>query len=376
MPYELLFIWEGGIILYGAVLGGLVGFLLCWWFVFRKQGVSALKLADIIAPAFALGLCLGRIGCFLNGCCYGQVACVDCPVYSVHFPMSAPARYSLVGDGSQTSAGFTFASEPQAATGVRVGQVEPGSAAARAGLKAGDVIEEVDGQRWFTFTEGSLLHLEGRGIPEPVLDKLKRLLPPPPQDPKELAAEPTDFTRQQFEDAIATVLDKNERERYQATLMHYADNQLMLKPGYLSKYLGGNWPRGKTDLTLKVAGKGTLTFTPRTLGLHPTQLYESISMFLLFVFLTAAYPLRRRDGQIIALLMVCYGLHRYFNELLRNDPRPIGFERYSSVILIVAGIILALLVLWRRPIPRQRSWRRDCARQSKSWLIREKNCKP
>ena len=75
-------------------------------------------------------------------------------------------------------------------------------------------------------------------------------------------------------------------------------------------------------------------------------------------------------------MMVCYGLHRYFNELLRNDPRPIGFERYSSVILIVAGIILALLVLWRRPIPRQRSWRRDCARQSKSWLIREKNCKP
>ena len=156
------------------------------------------------------GPCLGRIGCFLNGCCYGQVACVDCPVYSVHFPLSAPARYSLVGDGSQTSAGFTFASEPQAATGVRVGQVEPGSAAARAGLKAGDVIEEVDGQRWFTFTEGSLLHLEGRGIPEAVLDKLKRLLPPPPQDPKELAAEPTDFTRQQFEDAIATVLDKND----------------------------------------------------------------------------------------------------------------------------------------------------------------------
>ncbi len=67
-------------------------------------------------------------------------------------------------------------------------------------------------------------------------------------------------------------------------------------------------------------------------------------MFLLFLFLTAVYPFRWRVGQITALLMVCYGMHRWLNELLRDDPRPIGFERYSSLFLILCGIVLAVVV--------------------------------
>jgi phosphatidylglycerol---prolipoprotein diacylglyceryl transferase len=273
--YELPFIWEGGIILYGAVLGALASSAIAYWLIYRHRGIRYLKLADIIAPSIAIGLCLGRIGCFLNGCCYGQVACLDCPVCSVHFPLSAPARYSLVDEGFQTSAGFTYAStQYQFGTGIKVGRVEPGSAAALAGLKAGDIIEDVDGK-------------------------------------------------------------------------------LMQTPDELSKYLGGDWPRGKTDLTIKVIGKDPITFTPRTLGLHPTQLYETISMFLLFLFLTAIYPLRQREGQIIALLMVCYGIHRFLNEILRNDPRPVGFERYSSVILIGAGLVLALVLWFKSGVGRQ-----------------------
>ena len=43
------------------------------------MGITTLKLADILAPTLAVGLCLGRVGCFLNGCCYGQVAAANCP---------------------------------------------------------------------------------------------------------------------------------------------------------------------------------------------------------------------------------------------------------------------------------------------------------
>ena len=83
-------------------------------------------------------------------------------------------------------------------------------------------------------------------------------------------------------------------------------------------------------------------------ALHPTQLYEVVSMFLLFLLLTAYYPFRRHDGQVMALLMICYAVHRYLNEMLRADERPVGFESWTSIILFVAGVAL-WLYLWRRP---------------------------
>ncbi len=63
-------------------------------------------------------------------------------------------------------------------------------------------------------------------------------------------------------------------------------------------------------------------------------------MSLMFLLLTAYYPLRRRQGQVMAVLMAGYGVHRYLNELLRDDPRPQGLESYTSIFLIVAGIAL------------------------------------
>ena len=37
-----------------------------------------------------MGLAIGRIGCYLNGCCWGQVACEECrtiPLGAAHFPL-------------------------------------------------------------------------------------------------------------------------------------------------------------------------------------------------------------------------------------------------------------------------------------------------
>ena len=101
----------------------------------------------------------------------------------------------------------------------------------------------------------------------------------------------------------------------------------------LTHCLVSNWPRGETQLRLTVKHAKNdeavelPTIAPRTLGLHPTQLYEVVSMVLLFLVLTAYYPLRRRPGQVMAVLMVGYGIHRSLNELLRDDPRPQGFEQ-------------------------------------------------
>src|SRR6266478_5568876 len=60
---------------YGYGLMLVIGFLLATpvmiWFAIRKS-VPLLRGMDIIAPCLMIGLAFGRIGCYLNGCCYGE----------------------------------------------------------------------------------------------------------------------------------------------------------------------------------------------------------------------------------------------------------------------------------------------------------------
>ena len=60
----------GGLSFYGAFGGGLLAAFL--WSYWRK--ISFLNLTDFFAPYMALGYTFGRMGCFLNGCCYGTVS--------------------------------------------------------------------------------------------------------------------------------------------------------------------------------------------------------------------------------------------------------------------------------------------------------------
>ena len=121
----------------------------------------------------------------------------------------------------------------------------------------------------------------------------------------------------------------------------------------LDFYLSSSqWPRGQSRLTLEYQPRpgedvATMVIAPRTLGLYPTQLYEVVSMVLLFLVLLAYEPFRRNPGQVMAVLMMGYGIHRYLNEILRDDPRPEGFETYGSFICVAVGVALWTW-LWRK----------------------------
>jgi phosphatidylglycerol:prolipoprotein diacylglycerol transferase len=66
-PLSALHLWEGGMTFYGGLFGGiLAGVLAC-----RARGVDVWDMADLAALAFPIGYAFGRVGCFLNGCCYG-----------------------------------------------------------------------------------------------------------------------------------------------------------------------------------------------------------------------------------------------------------------------------------------------------------------
>lgn len=139
--WDFFRIWDGGLVFYGSVFGGIVGFILGWFTILRHQGVSLWKMLDILAPCIAVGLAIGRVGCLLNGCCYGHVACAACP--GISFPLSSPARTDMVRRGYQTAAGFTLEERDQ--QGI-VGAVEPHSPAQQAGLKTGDHIVQINGK--------------------------------------------------------------------------------------------------------------------------------------------------------------------------------------------------------------------------------------
>lgn len=67
---DIFFSRFAGLTFYGALFGGALGLLL--WCRWRK--VDFFRLADLCAPYLALGYSFGRVGCFLNGCCYGRVS--------------------------------------------------------------------------------------------------------------------------------------------------------------------------------------------------------------------------------------------------------------------------------------------------------------
>lgn len=186
---------KGGLVYYGGVIGAVAAFVAYT----RWKRLLALALCDILAPSVALGLAFGRIGCFLNGCCYGGPTSLP---WAVHFPQGSVPYDAMVN-----------------------------------------------------------------------------------------------------------------RHLIESTAVH----------------------------------------TP---GLHPTQLYSSVNGLVLCLLLSAFYPWRRRDGQVIALLLTVYPVTRFLIEFLRADELPIGGTPFSISQNVSIVLFLASLGFWywlqRRPALRSR----------------------
>lgn len=84
--WGLLKVWEGGIVLYGGLVAA---FLASVWYL-KLRRLSVLEVADVAFSALPVGTALGRVGCFLNGCCYGILSGEN-PL-GVCFPRNVSAR--------------------------------------------------------------------------------------------------------------------------------------------------------------------------------------------------------------------------------------------------------------------------------------------
>ena len=81
---EVFMIQHGGLVYYGGFIGAAIaGIIYIRW----KKQLPLWKTADVLAPSVALGNVFGRIGCLLNGCCYGRPANLP---WAIHFPSDHP----------------------------------------------------------------------------------------------------------------------------------------------------------------------------------------------------------------------------------------------------------------------------------------------
>lgn len=97
---------DGGLVFYGGLIAGIIGFSL---FCFRRQ-LKVLMMADIVVPSLFIGLGFGRIGCFLYGCCFGDRCTLP---WAVQFPKDSMPFNTLVSRGFLSpEAASTFALHP------------------------------------------------------------------------------------------------------------------------------------------------------------------------------------------------------------------------------------------------------------------------
>jgi phosphatidylglycerol:prolipoprotein diacylglycerol transferase len=293
-------ITEGGLVVYGSLIGGLLGFTA---FVVKNK-LPPLATLDLLTPGMLLGLALGRIGCFLNGCCFGGVC--ELP-WSVTFPQSSPPYHHQIEHGDFFLHGLKFvrpsqrepidsessdrgqASLARADRGANgsdkvktpaiVSEVEPGSKAEAAGMKPLQKIVAIDGRKVETAGEARYLL--------------------------------------QAADAVATQVE---------VAVDGVDHPI-------------HW--------------AVAPLPSRSLPVHPTQLYSSIDAFVLFLFIMAYDPFRRRDGELIAILLTLYPINRFLMELIRTDePGVLGtgltIGQVVSLLLLALAIALWVFIL-RRP---------------------------
>lgn len=128
---------QGGLVVYGGFIGGFVAAVLAC----RRHHWPIGLIGDAIAPCLFVGLFFGRLGCLMNGCCWGGACEPD--TFAAHFPPGSPVYQEQMLSGRLVGLQGTPMSDVDKHASKReleVTNVAADSVAAEQGVKPGDTI--------------------------------------------------------------------------------------------------------------------------------------------------------------------------------------------------------------------------------------------
>jgi phosphatidylglycerol:prolipoprotein diacylglycerol transferase len=293
---------KGGLEFYGGFILTAIAVLV--WLRFIEK-VSLRWYLDIIAPSAALGLALGRVGCLLNGCCFGSTC--DLP-WAVRFPF-----------GSNAALHQWTARLPGAALREELLVIYPGG-----------VVQPLPRE----FLQASDGEVEAAvAVEAAARQKLKACR-------AKLAAASDPVQQQQLRAARAEL----ERKLAKAT---------------------GEFPQVRANMKkygLNARELRAMAESHRSLPVHPTQPYMTVTALLIALFLNTLYWRRTRDGQVICALFVIEPASRWLMEIIRadNPHDTIGdftISQFLAVCMTLLGLVGLLVLRYMPPrSPRAKAW--------------------
>ncbi len=347
------------------VFGAMLGLGLFWW----RRRVPLLATADLIAPSMLLGLALGRVGCLLNGCCYGGPC--DLP-WGVTFPWNSPVHQHEAEQGITGVFGLTFGNVRDDLPVVE--SVDANSPAAREGLTPGTKIDEINGVSVTSAEQATAVVL---GI-----DKLNLILhgiggealfmsiddPPESQTHggEVVKIYGLEFAGSDDQDAVVSRVPWQSAEHSAGVRagqrLISINGRRVDTIGRLRNLLDEHRQHPWLDIrpTAPASGYAAKPIRlvvdrplPRTLPVHPTQLYSTIDALILCLLLLCYDRFHRRDGELTALMMTVYPVTRFLIEKIRTDEADICGTGMHISQNISVGLLVVAVCLWiyvfRRP---------------------------
>ena len=277
--WAIVDITAGGLEFYGGFIGAMIAILV----YMKLRKVSIRLYLDIVTPSLMFGMAMARIGCFLNGCCWGGPCSEHLP-WAVRFPYASPALYRQWEERQVT-------------------------------------------------LPAELITINSAGIPAPLNRDLLNLTP-----------EERDGARVRFEQAEAALKEAQAAkadEKTLATLRKEKERAEKDKRRIDEITAGLNRQLARYDLTATEFSDLAREYG-KTVPVHPTQLYASINGILLAILLNEVFYRRKRHGVVFAVLLMLYPAARIMEEMIRtdnpHDTAGLTISQFVSVLLFAAGV--------------------------------------